>query len=177
MCDSNLSLCGVLLRDTNKAIPWTHYLHSLLILLLRLLWVSAGSSPSHRDPKAGHDLCRSKDYHYVCNVSFVTETARPQTYVNVTTVITYLLPGSATTDTREMRPVVVRSILFLAVFVTVASWRPVTTDLAIALRSTSRGCWPSWAGDLFVGGRDNFGREVQPDRTHQYQTAQVLSYR
>jgi len=80
--------------------------------------------------------------------------------VNVTTVIKYLLPGSATTDTSVLGLVTLRSTtLLLAVFITVAPWWSIGTTLAIALRSASGGR-PSWADDLFVGGRDNFSWEV-----------------
>ena len=163
--DSNLSL----LRSPSfvtqtKLYLWTHYLHILLILLLWRLWVSATHSPAH-------DMTLA--VRWIMHVSFVTETARPKAYVDVTTVIKYLLPGSTTTNTGVLGPEVIRSTLFLAVFVTFASW-PVNTALAVARASASRSCWPLWPGGLFVGGRDDFSREVQPDRIHQCQTTRVV---
>jgi hypothetical protein len=85
--------------------------------------------------------------------------------VNVTTVIKYLLPGSATTNAGVLGPETLGgTALLLAVLITLASWWPVGTALTIALRPTSRGR-PGWASGLFVGGRDNFSWEVQPNRT------------
>lgn len=83
-----------------------------------------------------------------------------ETCVNVTTMILYLLPGSATTNTGETWPVVIGSAaLLLAIVITVSS-RPVRTTLAIALSSTTAGCRSRWAGWLFMGGRDDFSGQV-----------------
>ena len=102
-----------------------------------------------------------------------SERARHEICVNVTTLIKYLLPGSATTNTGVLRPETLGSAtLLLAVFVTLASW-PVTSTLAIA-RRPARGGRSSWTDCLFMCGRDNFSWEVQPDRTHQFQTPLVL---
>lgn len=84
--------------------------------------------------------------------------------MNVTTVIKYLFSGSATTDAGVLGPVTLGSAaLLLAVLITVAPWWPVATTITITLGSTS-GSRPSWPDDLFVGGRDDFSWEVQPNR-------------
>ena len=83
--------------------------------------------------------------------------------MNVTTVIKYLLPGSATTNAGAgvLGPETLRSALLLTVLITL-SW-PVATTLTIPLWSTSGRSRPSWADYPLVGGRDNFGREMQPN--------------
>jgi hypothetical protein len=80
--------------------------------------------------------------------------------VNVTTVIKYLIPGSATTNAGEFGPVALRrTVLLLAtVLIAISSW-PETATLAIALR-TAGGGWPSRADGFFMGGRDDFSWEV-----------------
>lgn len=83
--------------------------------------------------------------------------------VNVTTMIRCLLPGGTATNTGVLGPETVRSALLLTVLVAL-SW-PETAAIAIALR-TAGGSGPRLADGLFVGGRDDFGWEVQPGRTH-----------
>ena len=80
--------------------------------------------------------------------------------MDVTTVIKYLIPGSAATDTSVLGPETLRSTtLLLAVFITITPWWSIGTTFTIALRSASWGR-PSRADDLFVGGGDDFGWEV-----------------
>lgn len=93
-----------------------------------------------------------------------TETPRPEICVNVITMIKCLLPGTATTNTSETGSVIPRSTaLLLAVFIAL-SRRPVSATFALALGPTG-GSRSSWTDGLFVGGRDDFFREVQPGRT------------
>lgn len=99
------------------------------------------------------------------------ETTQHEISVNVTTMIKYLLPGTATTNTSVLRPETLGSTLLLAVFVTIVP-SSVTTAVAVALRSAN-GSWPSRASSLFVGCGDNFSREVQPDRARQYRTTRA----
>ena len=102
---------------------------------------------------------------------------RGEICVNDTTVIKYLLPGSTTTDAGVLGPVTLGSAaLFLAVLITVTPWWPIGTTLAITLRPASGG-WSRWADRLFVGGRDDFCWEVQPNRTYQRQITQVVDRR
>ena len=172
MLDSDLSLWRNAPFTTETILYlWTHNLYTLSIS--HLLWhscVSEGLSPTHGGRKVEHDLLRSRD----CGCTRVTEMARPEICVNVTTVIKYLLPGSATTDTGVLGPEALRSTtLLLAVFVTLAS-RPKSTTLTITLRSASGGGWSRWADGLFVSGGDDFSWEMQPDRTHQCQLTRVV---
>ena len=94
----------------------------------------------------------------------LAETVRPEICVNVTTVIKYLLPGSATANTGVLGSETLGSATFLLTVLIALSWRPVGTAIAITLRSTGGG-WPGCADGPFVGGRDNLTREIQPNRT------------
>ena len=85
--------------------------------------------------------------------------------MNVTTVIKYLLPGAATTNTTIAGPEIVRSTFLLAVLITFPWW-PVNATLALTLTSASARGWSRWADDFFMGGRDDFGWEVEPGETN-----------
>ena len=105
-------------------------------------------------------MSSEQDVALACECRRVAKTLRPEICVNVTTVIKYLLPGSATANAGVLRPKSLRStiILLAAVIVTIAS-RPETATLAITLRPAGGG-WPRWTDGLFVCGRDNFSWEV-----------------
>jgi len=88
--------------------------------------------------------------------------------VNVTTVIMYLLPGSATTNASVLGSETLRSTALLLTVLIALTSRSVATTLAITLGSTS-GSWPRCANGLFVGGGDNFSWKVQPNQTRRCQ--------
>jgi len=90
----------------------------------------------------------------------IARMTKPEMCVNVTTVITYLLPGSPTTNAGVLGPETLGGALLLTVFITFASW-PEATALAFALSWTTGGC-PRLTNGLFVGRRDNFSRKMQP---------------
>jgi hypothetical protein len=70
-----------------------------------------------------------------------------------------LLSWSAPADTSELRPVVSRGLLLLAVTLPVATGSTVSTFASLAdLSGAGR------ADCLFVGGRDDLGGEVEPDK-------------
>ena len=136
-------------------------------------WLFVHIHRSASSPEAGCDLRRSKD----CGCIRVAVTTRGEICVNVTTVIKYLLPGSATTDTSVLGPETLRSTaLLLSVLVTVAPWWSIGTTLTIALRSASWG-WSRWADGLFVGRGDNFSWEMQPNRTYRRQITKTVDHR
>ena len=85
----------------------------------------------------------------------------PEICVNVTTVIKYLLPGSAPTDPAPLGPETFRStfLLLATVVIAISSW-PETATFAITLGSASRTSRSGRTGGLFVGGRDNFSWKV-----------------
>lgn len=93
-------------------------------------------------------------------------------------MIKYLLPGTAAANTGVLRSETLRGpTLLLAVLIAISSgWSISAAAVSIALRSTSRSR-SRLADGLFVGGRDDFSGEVQPDRTYGCQTIQVMDHR
>lgn len=106
------------------------------------------------------------------------ETSRPKICVNVKTMIKYLLPGTATTNTGVSGSVIIRSTALLLAVLIALSW-PVdpSAALAIALRSAGGRSRSRLTDDLFMGSRDDFSRKVQPNQSHGCQITWIVNRR